>query len=57
MVVSQSLPKNTMQRRMEDDLRVHVFNRNGSQYPEQHMFVCEAIWIAKKMQDQDAHIA
>jgi len=57
MVVSQSLPKNTMQIRMEDNLRVHVFNINGSQYPKQHMFFCEAIWTVKHMQDQDAQIA
>jgi len=41
---------------MADELRMTMFNGNGSQDPEQHMFVCEAVWIAKKIQDQDVQI-
>lgn len=42
--------------RMADDLRMQVFNGNGSQDPEQHMFVCEAIWTAKYIQDRAVQI-
>jgi len=55
--VSQSLPRITAARRMVDGLRMPMFNGNGSQDPEQHMFVCEAIWTAKQIQDQNAQIA
>jgi len=54
IVVIQSLSINIAMRRMVDDLRMHVFNGNGWQDPEHHMFFCEAIWIAKKIQNQDA---
>lgn len=41
---------------MVDELRMPVFNGNGSQDREQHMFVCEAIWTAKQVHDQNAQI-
>lgn len=47
IVVSQTIPGGAVPRRMVDDLRMHVFNGNGSQDPEQHIFFCEAIWIEK----------
>jgi len=34
-----------------------MFNGNGSEDPEQHMSVCEAIWTAKQIQYQNAQIA
>jgi len=47
IVVSQSIPRSTTMRIMTDDLRMLVFNGNGSQDLEQHMFVCEVIWTDK----------
>jgi len=51
IVVSQTIPGGTAPRRMADDLRILIFNGNGSQDPKQHIFVCEAIWTAKKLHD------
>lgn len=56
VVVIQPIPQSTATRRLSDDLRMPVFNGNRSQDPEQHMFVCETIWIVKQIQDQDAQI-
>lgn len=42
---------------MVDELRMPIFNGNRSQDPEQHMFVCEVIWIVKQILDQDTQIA
>lgn len=52
--MSQACPRGTVQIRMVDDLRILFFNGNGLQDPEQHMFVFEAIWAAKQLQDQGA---
>jgi len=42
-VLSQTSPRASEPRRMADDIRMPTFSGNGSQDPEQHMFVCEAI--------------
>lgn len=38
IVVSQVVPIGSAPRRMENDMRMHVFNENGSQDPKQHIF-------------------
>jgi hypothetical protein len=51
---------NTMQSTMagvDPTLRMLVFHGAGSEDPEQHLFVCEAIWTVKNVQDDDANIA
>jgi hypothetical protein len=35
---------------------MHVFHGAGTEDPEQHLFVCEAIWTVKNVQDDDANI-
>jgi hypothetical protein len=35
---------------------MHVFHGAGTKDPEQHLFVYEAIWNVKNIQDDDAKI-
>ena len=39
--------------RMEDDMKLPTFKGTGSEDPEQHWFLCEAIWTIKQIQDDD----
>jgi hypothetical protein len=41
---------------VDPTLRMHVFHGAGTKDPEQHLFVCEAIWTMKNVQDDDAKI-
>ena len=46
-VLSQTTPRTSAPRRMADDIKMPAFSGNGLQDPEQHMFLCEAIWTVK----------
>jgi hypothetical protein len=41
---------------VDPTLRMLVFHGAGTKDLEQHLFVCEAIWIVKKVQDDDMKI-
>ena len=47
-----SPPRPTMAH-MNDDIKLHVFKGTGSEDPEQFWFLCEAVWTAKSITDQD----
>jgi hypothetical protein len=34
-------------RSMENEMRLPIFRGDGSKYPNQHWFLCEAIWTIK----------
>ena len=36
-----------------DDVKIPLFQGNGTKDPEQYWFLCEAIWIVKQVQDDD----
>ena len=36
-----------------DDVKLPLFHGNGIEDPEQYWFLCEAIWIVKKLLDED----
>ena len=38
---------------MNDDIKLPVFKGTGSKDPEQFWFLCEAMWTAKNITDQD----
>ena len=38
---------------MNDDIKLSVFKGTGSEDPEQFWFLCEAVWTAKNIVDQD----
>ena len=38
---------------MNDDIKILVFKGSGSEDPEQFWFLCEAVWTAKNILDQD----
>ena len=38
---------------MNDDIKLPVFKGTGSEDPEQFWFLCEAVWTAKSILDQD----
>ena len=38
---------------MNDDIKLPVFRGTGSEDPEQFWFLCEAVWTAKNIMDQD----
>jgi len=42
---------------MGDMLRMPVFHGDGSEDPEQQLFVCKAIWATKQVQDEASQIA
>jgi hypothetical protein len=37
---------------MEDEIRLPIFRGDGSEYPDQHWFLCEAVWSTKKVTDE-----
>ena len=41
---------------MADDIRMPAFSGNGLQDTKQHMFVCEAIWTMKQINDPNVCI-
>jgi hypothetical protein len=45
-----------MMARVDPTLRMLVFHRVGLEDSEQHLFVYEAIWTMKNVQDDDAKI-
>ena len=38
---------------MHDGINLPIFKGTGSEYPEQFWFLCEAVWTAKNIMDQD----
>ena len=52
--VIQLLPP---RRSMADDIRLPVFRGTGLEDPEQHWFVCEAVWNIKQVTDDAIKIA
>ena len=42
---------------MHDDIKLPVFKGTGSEDPEQFWFLCEAVWNAKTITDQDVRRA
>jgi hypothetical protein len=43
--------------RVDNTLRLLEFKGVGSKYLEQHMFVCEVVWVIKNIQDDAVKIA
>jgi hypothetical protein len=37
---------------MADEMRLPIFKGDGSQDPDQHWFLCEAIWNIKSITDE-----
>jgi hypothetical protein len=37
---------------MADEMRLPVFRGDGSEDPDQHSFLCEAVWSIKKFTDE-----
>jgi hypothetical protein len=37
---------------MEDEMRLPTFRGDGSEYPDQHLFLCEAVWSIKNVIDE-----
>ena len=37
---------------MEDEIRLPIFRGDGSEDPDQHWFLCEAIWNIKNVTDE-----
>jgi hypothetical protein len=37
---------------MEDEMRLPIFRGYGSEDPDQHWFLCEAIWNIKNVIDE-----
>ena len=50
--VSFPPPRSTMAH-MGDDIKLPVFKGTGSEDPEQFWFLCEAVWTAKNIMDED----
>ena len=46
-------PSRPVMAHMNDDIKLHVFKGTGSEDLEQFWFLCEAVWIAKNITDQD----
>ena len=42
---------------VNDDIKLPVFKGTGSEDPEQFWFLCETMWIAKNITDQDTRRA
>ena len=38
---------------MSDDIKLPIFWGTGTKDPNQHFFLCEAIWSIKQVQDDD----
>ena len=61
-VASQNPPpvQNTQPPRrnmMGDDMKLPVFKGSGLEYPEQHWFLCDAMWCVKQVIDDDIKMA
>jgi hypothetical protein len=41
---------------MADEMRLPIFRGDGSEDPDQHRFLCEAIWNIKNVTDKDVKI-
>jgi hypothetical protein len=41
---------------LDNTLRMPEFQGVGSEDPEQHLFVCETIWVVKNVQDEATNI-
>jgi hypothetical protein len=37
---------------MEYEMRLPIFKGDGSEYPDQHWFLCEVVWSIKKVSDE-----
>ena len=35
------------------DIKLPIFNGNGLEDPEQHLFLCEAVWTVRQIQDEN----
>ena len=42
---------------MGDDIKLTIFRGIGAEDPNQHLFLCEAVWSIKQVQDNDTKIA
>jgi hypothetical protein len=42
---------------MEDEMRLPTFRGDGSEDPDQHWFLCEALWIINNVIDEDVRRA
>ena len=42
---------------MTDDIKLRVFKGTGSEDPEKFWFLCEAVWTAKNIMDQNTRTA
>ena len=42
---------------VNDDIKLPVFKGTGSEDPEQFWFLCEAVWTAKNIMDQNTRRA
>ena len=38
---------------MGDDIKLPIFWGTGTEDPDQHFFLCEAVWSIKQVQDDD----
>ena len=43
--------------RMADDIKLPVFRGTGLENPDQHWFLCEAVWSIKKVTEDDIKMA
>ena len=50
-------PPRSAMAHMNDDIKLPVFKGTGSEDPEQFWFLCEAVWTAKNIMDQDTRRA
>ena len=37
---------------MEDEMRLPIFRGDGSEYPDQHWFLCKVLWSIKQVNDE-----
>jgi hypothetical protein len=37
---------------MADEVRLPIFRGDGYEYPDQHWFLCEAVWNIKNVTDE-----
>jgi hypothetical protein len=42
---------------VDPTIRLPEFRGEGSEDPEKHLFICEKIWEAKKITDEDTKVA
>ena len=41
---------------MGDDMKLPTSRGTGEKYPEQHWFLCEAVWTIKQIQDDNTKL-